>query len=91
MNCSRFSQLPTRVMKCFGLLWGLDWGQFSLKGVWHTKVIIINKHLVTANHMPNAEMKPSPSLFLFLFLVNVSHQVKESIAQLPVIPEEAIS
>lgn len=80
VSCSRSSQWPTRTLKCFGLLWGLDLGQVSLKRVQHTKVIIINKYLVTADHMLNA----------FFFLIMLSYQVKESTTQLPVIPEEAI-
>lgn len=54
---SKSLQLPPKALEYFGSLWGLDLGQFSLKRVWHTKVIIINKHFVTASHMPNAEIQ----------------------------------
>lgn len=77
----RSPQFPARTLKYFGLLWGLDLEQVSLKRVRHTKVIIINKHVVTADHMLSA----------FFFLLMLSYQVKKSTSQLPLMPEEAIS
>ena len=89
--CAMCEQFQTLRASCqgpgsSGSLWNLDLGQFALKGVWHQPVIIINKHLANANHMPNAGAKISFASFPLRIGSQVEEKMPNPITQRRLLP-----